>query len=76
MANALLASAALTVLALLGAAAFNPDRGFLLASEPLWRGFGLAAYVGSVLGPLLALATLVRFGVRLGTRWMRRIGQP
>jgi hypothetical protein len=31
---------------LLGAAAFNPDDGFLLHSEFLWEGSGIASYAG------------------------------
>jgi hypothetical protein len=53
---------------MLGAAAFNPDSGLLVHSEPVWRVFGLAAYLGWALLPLLALAGLARLALRGLTR--------
>ena len=37
-----------------GAAAFNPDDGWLLRSMPLWQAFGLYAYFGMLGGWALA----------------------
>jgi hypothetical protein len=51
MRTALLVSAALAIGGLLGATAFNPDTGLRLHSEPLWRVFGIAAYLGWVCSP-------------------------
>ena len=62
---------------LLGAAAFNPDDGFLLHSEPLWRAFGITAYAGYAgiyLFPLIALGHLVvKRSVRAGRRSFRSV---
>lgn len=47
----------------LGAAAFNPDDGFLLHSRPLWQAFGIASYVGFaglLVSAVVALAAYVR----------------
>jgi hypothetical protein len=46
MLRAFLIAVSAISLGLLGASAFNPDDGFLLQSELLWRIFGLAAYFG------------------------------
>ena len=64
MRNLLIATAAIALLGLLGAAAFNPDSGFLLASESLWRIFGPTAYVSSVALPLIGLVAMIRLGIR------------
>src|SRR5213075_1747492 len=45
---ALAGSAALIAIGLLGATAFNPDDGVVVHSEPLWRVFGIGAYVGAL----------------------------
>ena len=47
-----------------GASAFNPDDGWLVRSEPLWRVFGLYAYVGLFGGWLLGLVGLVALMLR------------
>lgn len=67
----LLVAALLVVVGLLGAAAFNPDDGFLVPSEPLWRLFGITAYLGlgtAYLLPILAIGRLVFLLVRRLTR--------
>lgn len=72
MRNVLTATALIALLSLLGAAAFNPDSGFLLTSEPLWRMFGLVAYASWVALPLIYLVAAIRFGLRWAMGWTRR----
>lgn len=55
---------------MLGAAAFNPDDGFLVRSDPPWTVFGLAVYVGFVVICLLAVVGVIRLIFRL----VRRVG--
>jgi hypothetical protein len=45
---------------LLGASAFNPDDGLLVRSEPLWRTFGITAYIAMAAGYLLVLTAIGR----------------
>lgn len=54
--HAIVALAVAVVLGLLGASAFNPQSGFLLDSEVLWRVCGITSEVG--LPTLLLLAIL------------------
>jgi NADH:ubiquinone oxidoreductase subunit 5 (subunit L)/multisubunit Na+/H+ antiporter MnhA subunit len=50
---------------LLGAAAFNPDDGFVVHSEALWRIFGITAYIAIAAGFLLVLAAIGHAVLRL-----------
>ena len=75
MIRALLLAVAVTAVGLLGAAAFNPDDGFVLRSEPLWRVFGIGAYAGFAAAyviPVLAVARLILFAGRRAGRRRRR----
>jgi amino acid transporter len=68
---ALVIAALLFVVGLLGAAAFNPDDGVLAHSEPLWRLFGITAYLGLAAGyllPILAVGWLIFLLVRRSGR--------
>ncbi len=79
--NGHLVALALTVAAAysgyLGFAAFNPDDGFLLHSEMLWRTFGITAYAGFAgiyLFPAIALGRLlVLRALRAGRRRFRSV---
>ena len=59
------------VVGLLGAGAFNPDDGFLLRSEGLWRAFGIAAYAGMGAGYLIVLVAAGRLALGLVRRARR-----
>jgi hypothetical protein len=63
MRNVFIGTAVIAVLSLLGAAAFNPDSGFLFRSEETWRIFGLVAYVSWYLLPLIGLVAAIRLVV-------------
>ena len=56
---AMAGSAALIAIGLLGVSAFNPDDGIVFHSEPLWRVFGIGAYVGALTFWLSVVALLV-----------------
>jgi hypothetical protein len=68
-----LATVGFTVLCFLGAAAFNPDDGFVLQSESAWRVFGIGAYLGGAIAPLLAVAWLIQLALQLGRSAAHRI---
>jgi hypothetical protein len=72
MREVFIATILIALFSLLGAAAFNPDSGFLLHSEPLWRVFGLAAYVSWIAFPLIGLVAIVSLGVRWAAGCTRR----
>jgi hypothetical protein len=50
---------------LLGAGAFNPDDGFVVRNEALWRVFGITAYIAYAAGVLLVLTAIGRAVLRL-----------
>ena len=72
MARAFLVAVVLVAVGLLGASAFNPDDGSLLRSEPLWRVFGLAAYLGFAGLYLIPIVALGRVVMGIGRRAGRR----
>jgi hypothetical protein len=41
-----------------GAAAFNPDDGFVAHVDPLWRVFGIGVYLGVIAVPVILLSGL------------------
>jgi hypothetical protein len=57
---------------LLGAWAFNPDDGAIAHAEPLWRVFGIAAYLGALALPVLALTAVIALGGRAVDACRRR----
>jgi hypothetical protein len=59
-------------LGLLGAWAFNPDDGAVAHAEPLWRFFGIAAYLGALALPVLALTAVFALGARAVDACRRR----
>jgi hypothetical protein len=65
---AIILAAALMTFGLLGAAAFNPDDGVLLHNEPLWRMFGISAYLGVALVCLIPVVGLVGLVLRAGRK--------
>jgi uncharacterized membrane protein YhfC len=50
------------IVGLVGASAFNPDNGFLIHSESLWRIFGLTFEIGAAI-LLLAVILAISVGV-------------
>jgi hypothetical protein len=68
----LVAAVLLFAVGLLGAAAFNPDDGFLVQSEPLWRLFGVTAYLGLAAAYLLPILAVGRL-ILLLVRWFGRV---
>ncbi|MFL5841496.1 MAG: hypothetical protein ACJ77Z_13690 [Thermoleophilaceae bacterium] len=57
---------------LLGAWAFNPDDGAVAHAEPLWRVFGITAYLGAFAIPVLAVTSVFALGVRAVDACRRR----
>jgi hypothetical protein len=68
-----LAAVGFTIVCLLGAPAFNPDDGFLLQSESAWEVFGIGAYLGGAIAPLLAVVWLIQLALQLGRSAAYRI---
>ena len=62
-----LAAIAAAAVGMLGAAAFNPDDGWLERSDALWRVFGVTAYVGGA-----AIYLLLLYGVARLIMWIPR----
>ena len=56
------------VLGFVGAAAFHPDDGWLIRSEPVWQVFGLTVYAGALALPILLVAEAASLVVRLCER--------
>ena len=72
MARAFLLTVVLVAVGLLGASTFNPDDGSLLRSEPLWRVFGLAAYLGLAGLYVIPIVALGRVFMGIARRAGRR----
>jgi hypothetical protein len=67
-AAALAIAFAAAVLGMAGAAAFNPDDGFIAHVDALWRIFGIGVYLGVIAVPVILLAGFVALLWRLSGR--------
>ena len=73
-AGALALAFAAIVLGMTGAAAFNPNDGYVAHFDPLWRVFGIGVYLGVIALPVILLTGLVALLVRVAGRPRTRAG--
>jgi hypothetical protein len=53
------------VVGMAGAAAFNPDDGFVAHVDLLWRIFGIGVYLGAIALPVILLTGIVALLMRV-----------